>query len=354
MSTVIQKRAGDIRHWLACLCLASLCCLPVVASASITFQTRMEAVKWETESSKFSCRLSHEIDGFGIATFEREAGEQTRFYLSSKMPRMKTGKAALLVRPPAWSPTTQKPKQLALVGVKESVEPVVIDRQLAERMLAELQKGMLLDIKRQPWYGDQQSLQVTLSNIRFRQSHQEYLNCLSGLLPVNFKQVERSSFNYDNEDEDLTDAVKRRLDTVIGYAKEDTEVQAFYIDGHTDSEGIRNENLLKSKLRAERVKNYLIGNGITEDKIAMRWHGERYKLVSNRTAKGRAENRRVTLRLSQSPPVVTIVEPQVQQEQTTAVTEESETQEAEAQETEAQEVDPQKTEDPVEDQEIEA
>lgn len=293
---------------MVCLCTWVLLCLSPKVYASITYQTRMEAVQWDTDSSKFSCRLYHEIDGFGVATFEREAGEQTKFYLSSKMPRMKTGKAALLVRPPAWSPVEGQANQLALVNVKESVEPVNIDRQLAERMLAELQKGMLLDIKRQPRYGDRQSLQVTVSSIRFRESHQEYLECLAGLLPVNFNQVERSSFNYANEDEDLTDAAKQRLDTIIAYAKEDSAVQAFYIDGHTDSEGIRSENLLKSKLRAERVINYLVENGIPQDMIVARWHGERYKLVSNRTARGRAENRRVTLRLSKSAPIIQAVE----------------------------------------------
>jgi len=296
-----------------------LCCSPF-AYASIQFETRMESVQWNADSSKFSCRLSHEIDGFGVATFEREAGEQTRFYLNSKMPRMKTGRAALLVRPPAWSPSRNQTNQLALVSVKESLEPVTVERQLAERMLAELQKGMLLDIKRQPRYGDTQSLKVTLSSIRFRQSHQEYLNCLAGLLPVNFKQIERSSFNYANEDDDLSDAVKQRLDIIIAYAKEDRDVQAFYIDGHTDSEGIRNENLLKSKLRAERVVNYLVENGIPPDSIAARWHGERYKLTSNQTAKGRAENRRVTLRLSKAPPVVQMVKSEIPQTQTPPAT----------------------------------
>lgn len=310
----ISKKPHTVYVGLVSLvCLAFWLSFASVAKASIAYQTRMEAVKWVTDSSKFSCRLYHEIDGFGVATFERVAGEQTRFYLSSKMPRMKTGKAALLVRPPAWSASGQQANRLALVNVQESVEPVSVDRQLAERMLAELQKGMLLDIKRQPWYGDQQSLQVTVSSIRFRESHQQYLDCLTGLLPVNFMQVERSSLNYNNEDEVLSDDVKRRLDTIIAYAKEDDSVQAFYIDGHTDSEGIRSENLLKSKLRAERVMNYLIENGIPEDMIVARWHGERYKLVSNRTAKGRAENRRVTLRLSQSVPIRPVVEAEVEE-----------------------------------------
>ena len=293
-----------------------LCGLPT-ANASIQFQTRMESVEWNTESSKFSCRLSHAIDGFGEAVFEHLAGEQTRFYLNSKMPRMKTGKAALSIRSPAWSSGTRdKTSQLALVNVKESLEPVSIDRKLAERMLAELQKGMLLDIKRQPWYGDQQSLLVTVSSIRFRQSHQEYLDCLQGLLPVNFNQVERSSFNYANEDQDLTEAAKKRLDTIISYVKEDPAVKVFYIDGHTDSEGIRSENLLKSKRRTERVVDYLLERGIDQSMIVARWHGERYKLVSNRTAKGRAENRRVTVRLSKKAPEVKATQQEIPEEKT--------------------------------------
>lgn len=286
-----------------CLVLALWAFSASSAVAALQYATRTEAVRWEAESSRFACRLSHQVDGFGQAVFEREAGESTRFYLHSKMPRMQSGKAQLLARPPAWS-SVQATTQLGLVTVKESNAPINIGRKLSERMLAELEKGMLLDFKRQPLYGDTQSIKVTLSSIGFRSTHQSYLGCLANLLPVNFKQVERSSLYYSNDDDDLTDKVKRQLDKVLAYAAEDSAVQTFYLDGHTDSEGIRGENLLKSQRRTEKVLAYLIEKGIAREQIVARWHGERYPVASNRSGKGRAQNRRVTLRISKKPPEV--------------------------------------------------
>ena len=272
--------------------------LPAIA---LVYATKLEAVKWTTDSSKFHCRIAHRVEGFGEAVFEREAGENTRFYLNSKMPRMKAGKASLSIKPPAWSSTSLS-SQLALVTVKEGLTPVTTGRKTSERMLAELEKGMLLEIRRQPLYGDTDSIRVILSSIGFRQSYQEYLSCMAGLLPNNFKQVERSTLYYANDDEELSDQTKRRLDAVIRYALADSAVQSFYLDGHTDSEGIRNENLVKSQRRTEAVMNYLIENQIPREQIITRWHGERYPVASNRSAKGRSQNRRVTLRLSKEPP----------------------------------------------------
>ena len=275
------------------------------ASGALQYATRTEEVIWQTEGSKFSCRLSHPVEGFGEAVFEREAGEQTRFYLNSQMPRMKTGKAALIARPPAWS-SQKAANTLAMVTVKEGIQPITIDRQLSERMLAELEKGMLLDFKRQPVYGDSQAIQVTLSSIGFRNSHQQYLQCLGGLLPVNFAQVQRSTLYYDDDDDELKAAVKKRLDQIVAYANADSAVQTFYLDGHTDSEGIRNENLMKSQRRTEKVMDYLIEKGIPKDRIVARWHGERYQVDTNRTAAGRAKNRRVTVRLSKEAPNILV------------------------------------------------
>jgi outer membrane protein OmpA-like peptidoglycan-associated protein len=293
------------------------------SDASLQYATRTESVKWQMGGSKFFCRLSHQVEGFGEAIFEREAGEQTRFLLNSQMPRMKTGKAALVAKPPAWS-SQPLANTLAMVAVKEGMRPIVIDRKLAERMLAELQKGMLLEFKRQPLYGDPREIRVTLSSIGFRGSHQEYLECLSHLLPVNFNQIEKSTLNYDNDDDDLTEVVKQRLDQVVAYIEEDPEVKTFYLDGHTDSEGIRNENLIKSQRRTEKVMDYLIEKGIPRDRIIARWHGERYQVASNRTPQGKRKNRRVTLRLSKELPQ-TLVEAPESKAETTSMLDKRET-----------------------------
>lgn len=273
--------------------------------AALQYSTRSEDVRWRSDGSKFYCRLTHEIEGFGEAIFEREAGEATQFFLTSKMPRLKTGKASLVSRPPAWS-SLRNINTLSMVSVRESTTPISIDRKLSERMLAELEKGMLLDFKREPLYGDTQSLRVTLSSIGFRQGHQNYLGCQGDLLPVNFKQIRRSTLYYDDEDDELTRAAEDRLDKIIEYASEDSAVKTFYVDGHTDSQGIRNENLMKSQRRTEKVMDYLIENGIDKERIVARWHGERYQVATNRTEKGRVQNRRVTVRLSKEAPNILV------------------------------------------------
>ena len=269
--------------------------------ASITYATRIDAVSWEFSGSKFSCQLTHPIDNFGAAVFERKAGESTQFVLQSNNPRMKSGQAVLVSQPPFWL-NAQPTIQLSMVDVKHGVTPVQIPRKMSERMLAELQKGRDLQFVRQPWYGDDQALVVVIPSVGFRKTHSDYLQCLGGLLPVNFSQVEKKSLYYQNEDEDLRRDVKRYLDRLIAYVKEDPSVLSIYIDGHTDSQGVRNENLLKSQRRAERILDYLLEQGLEQEKIVTRWHGERYQVASNQSASGRAKNRRVTVRLSKEPP----------------------------------------------------
>ena len=273
---------------------------PLPAS-SISYATRIDAVQWSFSGSKFACELSHYVEDFGIASFERKAGETTRFYLQSQSPRMKSGEAALVSQPPSWI-NNKLAMRLAMVPVKHGINPVTIDRQISERMLAELQKGMDILFVRQPWYGDEASLTITVPSVGFRKTHSDYLECLGGLLPVNFEQVEKRSLYYDNSEEKLTRSVERYLDKLASYVKEDPAVKVIYIDGHTDSEGVRSENLLKSKVRAERVMEHLLKQGVGQDKIVMRWHGERYQVATNQNAKGRAKNRRVTIRLSKNKP----------------------------------------------------
>ncbi|MCY1463599.1 hypothetical protein D9M71_815110 [compost metagenome] len=53
---------------------------------------------------------------------------------------------------------------------------------------------------------------------------------------------------------------------------------------------------------------YLKANGVPEEQITMRFHGERYPLVANNSAPNRARNRRVTLQLSREPLPVNAVE----------------------------------------------
>jgi OOP family OmpA-OmpF porin len=69
------------------------------------------------------------------------------------------------------------------------------------------------------------------------------------------------------------------------------------IDGHTDNTGNAAKNLELSKQRANAVKEYFVSKGIEGSRIETDGHGDTQPKASNKTAKGRAQNRRVDMDL---------------------------------------------------------
>ena len=71
----------------------------------------------------------------------------------------------------------------------------------------------------------------------------------------------------------------------------------FSIEGHTDSDGSNALNQTLSENRAAAVKNFLVENGISADRLTSTGFGETKPVTSNKTAKGKAQNRRVEVKL---------------------------------------------------------
>lgn len=69
------------------------------------------------------------------------------------------------------------------------------------------------------------------------------------------------------------------------------------IDGHTDNVGKPAKNLELSKQRANSVRNYFISKGVKSDRLVADGHGDTQPVGNNKTAKGRAQNRRVAMDL---------------------------------------------------------
>jgi outer membrane protein OmpA-like peptidoglycan-associated protein len=68
------------------------------------------------------------------------------------------------------------------------------------------------------------------------------------------------------------------------------------VAGHTDSTGSREVNERLSLARAESVKAFLIENGVEADRMEVQGYASTQPVASNKTASGRAQNRRVELR----------------------------------------------------------
>ncbi|WP_269618903.1 OmpA family protein [Zhongshania sp. BJYM1] len=69
------------------------------------------------------------------------------------------------------------------------------------------------------------------------------------------------------------------------------------LQGHTDSSGSDSYNMNLSQNRAKSVKNYLVGSGVESSRLTATGYGEEQPIASNETSEGRAENRRVELKV---------------------------------------------------------
>ena len=69
------------------------------------------------------------------------------------------------------------------------------------------------------------------------------------------------------------------------------------IEGHTDTTGTHEKNHVLSHDRANSVKAYLISKGIDESRIKTEGYGSDRPIASNKTAAGKAKNRRVEMKL---------------------------------------------------------
>ena len=283
---------------------ALLVLLVMTRASASEFQAHMDESVWSAESSIFSCRLSHQIPFYGDAVFEHLAGDVAKFQLHSSTPRFEAGKASVVARSPLWkregTGAMKAQENMGYVEVVRGKTPVMLDQGRSERLLAFLYAGQEVIFTRAPWYGAKESAKVVLSSVNFQSAYQQYLSCLGGLLPVNFEQIRRTAVYFPSGSEELPESEMLKIENIALYVKADKSVQSFYIDGHTDSVGAREDNLELSKLRAEMVTQMLVERGVPADKIATRWHGERYPVAGNRTVKDRAENRRVTIRLEKS------------------------------------------------------
>jgi outer membrane protein OmpA-like peptidoglycan-associated protein len=84
------------------------------------------------------------------------------------------------------------------------------------------------------------------------------------------------------------------LDEVVATLRREPGLQ-IEVQGHTDSMGNREMNLKLSQTRADAVREYLVRKGIDGGRIAARGYGEDVPIADNRTAAGRAQNRRMEL-----------------------------------------------------------
>jgi outer membrane protein OmpA-like peptidoglycan-associated protein len=69
------------------------------------------------------------------------------------------------------------------------------------------------------------------------------------------------------------------------------------IEGHTDNVGGEAANMKLSQRRAEAVRDYLVGKGISPSRLEAVGYGPTKPIASNKTARGKAQNRRTEFKV---------------------------------------------------------
>ncbi len=87
---------------------------------------------------------------------------------------------------------------------------------------------------------------------------------------------------------------KAKLDDLVGKIK-DISLEVIIAVGHTDSVGGDAYNQKLSVRRSEAVKAYLVSKGIEKNRVYTEGKGEKQPVADNKTAEGRAKNRRVEI-----------------------------------------------------------
>ena len=113
----------------------------------------------------------------------------------------------------------------------------------------------------------------------------------------NYTQSEVQTVTFDANKTNLSNQAKRSLDRI---ARDNSDQRTGYmleVQGFTDTTGSEQYNLGLSQRRAEAVERYLVSRNVPLFRISIVGLGKDNPVADNKTAQGRAQNRRVEVRL---------------------------------------------------------
>ncbi|MCW9048355.1 MAG: OmpA family protein [Gammaproteobacteria bacterium] len=258
--------------------------------AAQRYQAPVADSSWHVHSSPIQCELIHDIDHYGQGRFVYSSGGELAFQLHSREAARRNSVASLYSFAPFWREPEEK--ELAQLTISKGNMPFYIGGDLAYRMLYELLAGRHPTFHYKDWAGFEDDVYVSVSSVRFHQYYDDFTICISNALDYGSDQVKDTALYFDTDKSSLSKQEKDKLREIALFARIDKDMK-IQLKGHADGRGRRIYNKKLSSRRNASVEKYLVSKGVSETQISQLALGESRPLASNRSSRGRMNNRRV-------------------------------------------------------------
>lgn len=284
-------------HHVLKICSFTSCALGLFLSTPAFSQQEinvpMDLSSWIYKGDAFNCNLVHTEVPQGKFYFRSVTNNKVTFEFRFNNSPVSWQHADLSLLTPPWI----VPQQATSVseGVRHQGNRFSFSTQI-DTVLHAIDQGQWLQLSLSG-SAPSESQRVTLPSIRVHNVITQFKVCQQQLPAITFAEARDTSLYFASGQQSLSGAQQHTLRDLISYVARDKRVTHLLIDGHTDNVGSRLANLSVSRSRAEQVAAVLETLGVAADKIQIRAHGSRYPVASNATESGRAQNRRVVIRL---------------------------------------------------------
>ncbi len=278
----------------------------------IEYGQKLNEADWKIVKAKKSCILRQLIPLHGKVEFEqhyRDTDLHFIFYFN-RIPKQIIN-AKITSVPPKWNHTTLL-RPIAKLNLKTDFKALTLENTLSLRVIAELEDGMFPTLSYKSWTDRRNEIQVAISPINFRERLPHFLSCIAALplkpiivkvkpkpkpKPIKIKVIiednEPDTLYFGANSAKLKPKAKKKLKLFVKRIKKDKKTKHIIVSGYSDDLGSKTRSTAISKQRAVVVQNYLETLGIPAKYLFTRYFGRDHAILSNKTAKGRAKNRRV-------------------------------------------------------------
>ncbi len=265
------------------------------------FEAPLDESRWNFAGNPLNCKLTHNIPLYGDAAFEKSAGRDTKleFKLGYKRHQISPEKKATVrAIAPAWQPLRAS-RELGEVGLNAGKHIVKSQDMASWRLLNELETGRFPTFFYQDFNTLEDQVSVALSSVGFRAKYDDFLTCLSTLVPFELQELSKMTLYFDFAKSSVRKPYHSKLQALAAYIRFDPSIEVVFINGYTDNKGARGYNQKLSQRRIDSVRRMLSLEGVDNNRFRTLAFGEKKPAATNRNAKGRAQNRRVFIQIAQ-------------------------------------------------------